>query len=73
MVIKATTDGVRLGRVRVKAVSRAAILVVDSKKVERWIPNSQTHDDSEIYDKSRVGDEGELVICQWLAEKLGIE
>lgn len=35
-----------------------------------WIPQSQIHDDSEV---SKLGDEGDLIITQWIAEQKGIE
>lgn len=35
-----------------------------------WIPQSQVHDDSEV---SKRGDEGDLIISQWIAEQKGIE
>jgi hypothetical protein len=36
-----------------------------------WIPKSQVHDDSEVYDVCE-GREGKLVITQWFAEKTGL-
>jgi hypothetical protein len=37
---------------------------------EQWIPKSQIHDDSEVYE---VDHEGKLVVKKWLAEKEGWE
>lgn len=34
----------------------------------RWVPKSQIHDDSEVFEK---GHEGKLVVKKWLAEKEG--
>lgn len=39
-----------------------------SDETERWIPKSQIHDNSEVW---KVGDQGDLVITEWLAEKEG--
>jgi hypothetical protein len=33
-----------------------------------WVPVSQVHDDSEVW---KVGDEGKLVVTQWIAEQKG--
>ncbi len=59
---------VRLDDVVCKHSSDDAILVVIEGD-EYWIPNSQVHDDSEVW---RKGDEGELVITDWWAEKKGL-
>jgi hypothetical protein len=47
-----------------------AILVLSDffDKGEEWIPQSQIHDDSEVY---REGTEGTLVVSAWLAQKRG--
>lgn len=45
-------------------------ILVDIEGEEFWIPKSQVHDDSEVYQE---GDEGLLVISKWIAEKEGIE
>ena len=49
----------------------AALLVEDENGEEVWIPLSQIHDDSEIWDESKVGETGKLVIPEWLATKKG--
>lgn len=59
---------VRFDDVVCKHDSTDAILV-DIDGDEYWIPNSQVHDDSEVW---RKGDEGELVITDWWAEKKGL-
>jgi hypothetical protein len=46
-----------------------AILVVMDDGKEHWIPKSQVHDDSEVYEK---GGEGKLIISQWIAEEKGL-
>lgn len=33
-----------------------------------WIPKSQIHDDSEVFEK---GGSGKLIVTQWIAEKKG--
>ncbi len=58
-----TIEGVRCTR----ASSKAILVVVDG--AEHWIPQSQIHDDSEVY---QLGDEGKLVITQWIAEQKGL-
>lgn len=46
-------------------------ILVNHENEEQWIPNSQIHDDSEIWEKSTIGETGSLVIPLWLAEKKG--
>lgn len=36
-----------------------------------WIPYSEIHDDSELWEKSDRGEVGDLVIPLWLANKKG--
>lgn len=51
-----------------KAETASAILVVvDGDEI--WIPQSQVDDDSEVYSK---GDEGALVITDFIADKKGL-
>lgn len=57
--------------VTLKAKSKAAIFVEDEDGNEVWIPNSQIDDDSEIWEDSEKGEEGKLVISEWLATKKG--
>ena len=57
--------------VKLKAKSKAAILVEDEDGEEVWIPNSQIDDDSEIWEDSEKGEEGKLVISEWLATQKG--
>ena len=44
-----------------------AILVSDGT-TELWVPKSVLHDNSEVYSD---GDEGDLVVLEWWAEKNG--
>lgn len=53
---------------RVKRATEKAILVVVEGE-DIWIPRSEIHDDSEVWDE---GHDGTLVIPLWLAEQKGI-
>jgi hypothetical protein len=57
--------------VTLKRKTAAALLVEDEDGEEVWIPSSQVDDDSEIWDDSKVGEQGKLVIPEWLATKKG--
>ena len=57
--------------VKLKAKSAKAILVEDEDGEEVWIPNSQIDDDSDIWEDSEKGEEGKLVISEWLATQKG--
>jgi hypothetical protein len=58
----------RFENVRAINDSGSALLCeIDGREV--WIPQSQIDDDSEVYEG---GDEGELVISQWIAEQKGL-
>jgi len=46
-------------------------LMVEIDGDEYWIPKSQIHDDSEVYNNDD-GSEGELVITGWLAKEKGL-
>jgi hypothetical protein len=58
-----TIEGVRCTRVSTKAI------LVHIDGAEHWIPQSQIHDDSEVY---QLGDDGKLVITQWIADHNGL-
>lgn len=47
-----------------RATDDAILITVEGENI--WIPQSQIHDDSEVW---KEGDTGELVIPMWLAEK----
>lgn len=65
----ASDDPINVGRVRVvKATDRALLCEFDDGE-ERWIPQSVVHDDSEAW---LAGDEGDLVVNRWFAEKEGL-
>jgi len=46
---------------------KALLCVIDGKN--HWIPKSQIHDDSFVFQKGHVG---KLVITDWMAERLGL-
>lgn len=51
----------------IRSTDKAILVEVEGEEV--WIPLSQVDDDSEVYEE---GDEGTLVITQWIADKLGL-
>lgn len=59
------------GEVEVKRASAKALLVVYETQ-EIWIPKSQIDDDSSIYSSRQVGETGELVLPEWLADEKGL-
>jgi len=65
-------DTVSLDDVECIRETNSAILcrIGDKRKREVWIPQSQVHDDSEVYAK---GHKGKLVVTQWFAEQEGLE
>lgn len=56
------------------AASKNAICVTLGKpgegRTEFWIPSSQVHDNSEVYQK---GDTGKLIMSRWIAQQKNIE
>lgn len=50
----------------IRQTDKAILVLIDGE--EKWIPQSVIHDDSEVWKK---GDEGELVVQGWFAEKEG--
>jgi hypothetical protein len=48
----------------IKSTDAAVLCEIDGE--EMWIPQSQIHDDSEVW---KEGDEGKLVVSQWIAKK----
>lgn len=45
------------------------VIPAGRRRVEKWIPKSQIHDDSEVY---KPGTSGKLVITGWFAEREGL-
>lgn len=50
-----------------RETGKACLCIIDGE--EHWIPKSQIHDDSEVYEE---GHEGRLVVTQWIAEQKGL-
>jgi hypothetical protein len=70
-------EGFTIENVRaIRGTDRALLVQADffetqgNDEGQRWIPKSQIHDDSEVYE---VDHEGKLVVKKWLAEKEGWE
>ncbi len=47
-----------------KQTTKALLCEINGKQV--WIPHSQVDDDSEVY---REGDEGKLIVSEWIANE----
>ena len=56
--------------VRVIRETGAALLCVIEEE-EIWIPKSQIHDDSEVFDSDENSD-GRLVVSEWIAVQKGL-
>jgi hypothetical protein len=61
-------DKVPFSNVTVKRETAKAILCAIRGK-EYWIPQSQVHEDSEVWHQ---GDEGTLVLTAWIAKQKGL-
>lgn len=48
------------------ATEKALLCVIDGD--EHWIPKSQIHDDSDVFDDLQ-NDRGTLVVTRWIAEQ----
>lgn len=46
-------------------------LLIEAEGSEFWVPKSQVHDDSEVFDAGKHAT-GVLVIPRWLAEEKGL-
>lgn len=46
-------------------------LLVDVDGEQHWIPKSQIHDDSEVFDDQKNSN-GTLIITAWIAEQKGL-
>ena len=54
----------------VKVVGNSGLAIhVEIDGVPMWIPQSQVDDDSEVWD---MGDEGTLVVSEWIAIEKGL-
>lgn len=66
------TDGVNVGKAKALSGTVKALRVqLESEDSPRWIPRSQIHDDSEVYDTDD-NTTGDLVLTHWFAEKEGL-
>ena len=54
----------------IRATSKALLVCIDESEV--WIPKSQLCDESEIDAAADEGDEGELVVPEWMAIEKGL-
>lgn len=52
----------------IRQTSAAILCVIGGREV--WIPQSQVHDDSEVFQKNQ---EGTLVVTAWFARQEGFE
>ena len=52
----------------IKETSKAILVESDEFDEPEWVPQSQIHEDSEIW---KEGDEGDLVVTEWFAEQKG--
>jgi len=57
--------------VEIVAVTDRALLVTDGNR-ECWLPKSKVDSDRPAIDDLKKGDEVELFVPQWLAEKEGL-
>lgn len=63
---------VNCGLFSVQRTTNDAVLVVDCDGDEYWIPKSQICEESDINNISEDGEEGDLVIPEWLAIEKGL-
>jgi len=47
---------------------KAIKVLVEDLGYEVWIPQSQVHEDSEVY---ALGDEGDIIVSEWFARERG--
>lgn len=65
-------EGVNLGPCQVITATEKALKVqLESEDDSRWVPKSQVHDDSEVYD-DKDNATGDLIVKRWFAEKEGL-
>jgi hypothetical protein len=58
---------VKLEAICLKQTEKALLVEIDGE--QHWIPQSQVDDDSEVY---KEGDEGTLVVSEWIATEKGL-
>lgn len=52
----------------VRTTDKAILVRADEFDEPVWIPQSQVHEDSEVW---KLGQTGDLVVTEWFAEKQG--
>lgn len=62
------SEGVEVGVCVVKHVTDKALLVRFEDGREDWVPKSQIHDDSEVF---QANQEGKMVVTAWYAKQKG--
>ena len=66
------TEPVECGDFEVIAATSMALLLSDGCGVQAWIPRSEICDESDLASDSTKGDEGVLMIPEWLATEKGL-
>ena len=61
--------GHELGVVKVIAKGPKALLAREEDGTEEWWPFSQIHENSEIWDDSKIGEEGKMIVTKWIAQQ----
>ena len=61
--------GHELGVVKVIAKGPKALLAREEDGKEEWWPFSQIHSESEIWDDSKIGEEGKMIVTKWIAQQ----
>ena len=68
--MKRTAPGIAFENVTcIAATPKAILCIIDEDEV--WIPQSQVHEDSEVFDNEDHS-EGKLVITEWIAKEKGL-
>lgn len=66
------SESVNLGQARaLRQTDKALLVQLDSEDEPRWVPQSQIHDDSDVYDADRNAT-GLLIVTKWWADKAGL-
>ncbi len=55
----------------IRMTEKALLVQLETESDARWIPKSQVHDDSEVYDDDKNAS-GKLVVTEWFANKEGL-
>lgn len=50
-----------------RATPKAILVKLTKSEEEHWIPDTQIHDDSDLWRKADVGTVGNLVVTSWCA------